>query len=242
MEENLCKYGCGKKALFQLKSGGWICSKSPNSCLINKEKNKIKIIQAHLDGRLPGFKKLWSDGKIKSWNKGKTKLTDERIREGARKNSLKTKGRIGKPHSPETKAKLSLIASKRNNGNNGNHGHVKTKYYEIFSPYQNKNIKVQGSWEYKYALYLNENKIDWIRSKIKNLKYKLHDDDYTHTYFPDFFLPKTNEFIEIKGFMWKSKDGRVDDKRKMQKVIEQNPDKKILVLMKEELKKLNIKL
>ena len=35
----LCDYGCGKPALHLFKSGNWGCGKSPNSCLVVKEKN-----------------------------------------------------------------------------------------------------------------------------------------------------------------------------------------------------------
>ena len=106
----------------------------------------------------------------------------------------------------------------------------------------NEVVKVQGSYEYKYAQYMNDNKINWVRSRKINLKYKLHDDDYTHTYYPDFYLPDVDEYIEIKGFFYKSDDSRVDDKRKMDKVIEQNSDKKITLLMKAELVALGIDL
>ena len=37
----LCNYGCGLEAKFKLKNGKECCSKSPNSCKINKEKNSI---------------------------------------------------------------------------------------------------------------------------------------------------------------------------------------------------------
>ena len=35
-----CEYGCGNEAKYQLKNGKWCCSKSHNSCPIQKEKNK----------------------------------------------------------------------------------------------------------------------------------------------------------------------------------------------------------
>lgn len=127
-------------------------------------------------------------------------------------------------HTNETKQKMSESASLSNNG------YIKTKYYEIFCPYENKNIKVQGSWERTYAEWLNENNINWIRSRKINLKYKLHESDYEHTYFPDFYLPDTDTYVEIKGHWWKSKDGRVDDKRKMEKVQECNEHVKIEII------------
>jgi hypothetical protein len=40
--------------------------------------------------------------------------------------------------------------------------------------------------------------------------------------------------------MWKDESRGLDDKRKMELVIEQNPDKKLTILMKVELKALGI--
>jgi NUMOD3 motif len=129
-----------------------------------------------------------------------------------------------KKHTKESKEKISSSNGGRNNG------FVKTKYYDVFCPYENKDVKVQGTWELKYVKFLNDNNIKWTRTRKINLKYKLFEDDYWHTYFPDFYLIDKNEYIEIKGFWWKSKDGRVDDKRKMDKVIEYNSDKKITII------------
>jgi len=175
-----------------------------------------------------------------NWNKGLTKETSESVKKYSDKLKAKYKsGELigsfkGKHHSLETRQKQSLKACERNNG------FVKTKYYEVFCPYESKNVKVQGSYELAYVNYLNKNNINWVRNKTINLKYKLNEDDYIHTYYPDFYLPNTNEYIEIKGYWWKSEDGRVDDKRKMNKVIEYNEDKKIIILMFEDLKRLKV--
>jgi len=233
MEDKKCVY-CGKEAFFQLKNSNWCCSKSWTKCPELKRRNSEGVKKAHKDGKIPGWGKLWKSGQNFSWNKGRTKETDNRIAKAAKKKSLTSKGKPGHVCSKETKQ---LLSSKMQGTNNG---HVKTKYYEIFCPYLNKNIKVQGTWELAYAKYLNENNIKWTRDRKLNIKYKLHDDDYIHTYYPDFYLPDTNEYIEVKGYMWKSKDGRVDDKRKIEKIKECNPDKKITVLMKEDLKLLNV--
>lgn len=83
-------------------------------------------------------------------------------------------------------------------------------------------------------MYLNECNINWIRRKRNNLKYKLHENDYVHVYYPDFYLPNLDVYVEIKGYWFKSNDGRVDDKRKMKCVIEQNTDKKIIIYEKYE--------
>jgi len=236
----MCENGCGQEAKFQLKNGKWICSKSSNSCPINKKKNSN------------GMKKVWKDpsksmstkqlDNKRGWSKGLTVKTDKRVEKlvETRKRKIKSGELIpaflGKKHTKETKEKLSQAACK----NNCNNGFIKTKYYKIWCPYEKKEIKVQGSWEFKYAKWLNQNNIDWVRSRKINLRFKYYENDFLHTYYPDFYLVNSNEFIEIKGY-WFKNDVK-DDKLKMKCVKEQNLDKKILILEKKDLLNLGIKL
>lgn len=70
------------------------------------------------------------------------------------------------------------------------------KTYEYFNKYQNKNILLESSWELEIAKYLDLNDITWFRPKFikwidKNLK--------TRRYFPDFYIPKYNIFLDPKN-------------------------------------------
>jgi hypothetical protein len=232
----LCEYGCGKEALFTLKNGRKCCKKSANSCEVNRRKNSNGVKQAHLEERIP---KPFEG--VREWWKVKTPEEVNEIRKrGGRTRSKNYSSGItihhfkGKKHTNATREKLSKAANNRNNG------FVKTKWYKIWNPYMNTEVSVQGTYELEYAKYLNSNSIKWERSKNIHLRYKLSEEDYLHYYYPDFFLPEKGEYIEIKGRYWKSLDGRVDDQRKMQKVIEYNMDKKIIILFREDLLKLNI--
>lgn len=92
-----------------------------------------------------------------------------------------------------------------------------------------KNVCMRSSWEIKYAKYLDSKNIVWeYESKTFNLR--------NMSYTPDFYLPQTNEFIEIKGWWRGNSKLRFDTFKKLYKDI------KIKVLMKKDLKKLNIKL
>ena len=67
--------------------------------------------------------------------------------------------------------------------------HGKRQYY--------KDICFRSSWEVKYAKYLDFNNIKWsYESKTFDLG--------NTTYTPDFYLPETDEYIEIKGW-WSDK-------------------------------------
>lgn len=234
-----CDYGCGKEAKYQIKNGKWCCSKSSNSCESNKRKNSIGVAKAHADGRIPGFRDLMDMGYDLSWSRGLTRDSHPSIKkqmESYRKSfdSGMIQGPFtGRKHSDETKQLMSSKSSETNNG------FVKTKYYEIYCLYLDAYVKVQGSYELAYAQYLNDNSILWKRGG-KPLKYKLTDDGYYHTYFPDFYLIDSDEYIEIKGRWWTSKDGRLDDKRKMRQVFKYNKDKKIKILTYKILKRMKI--
>jgi len=90
-----------------------------------------------------------------------------------------------------------------------------------------KNTRMRSSWEIKYAKYLDNQKVKWFYEP------KAFDLGNT-TYTPDFYLPETNEYIEIKGY-WR------DDAKIKFELFKQIYSKiKITILMKKELKKLKI--
>lgn len=110
----------------------------------------------------------------------------------------------------------------------------RVKFYEIFCPYLKKNVKVQGTYELKYAKYLNDNNISWEKQRSLNFRYSI--DDIKRTYFPDFHLIETDEFIEIKGHFPEK------DKMKMEAVISQNIENKFIILQHDDLELLGIDL
>lgn len=98
----------------------------------------------------------------------------------------------------------------------------KSKWFEI------NGKKVQGTWELNFAKHCNKHSIQWDRCK----PWKYVKDGKTRSYTPDFYIPSKDLYIEIKGRWWG------DDRRKMDCVIKQHPDKNILILEKEQYNKL----
>lgn len=76
----------------------------------------------------------------------------------------------------------------------------------------------RSSWEYEYAIWLEENSIDYF---YESRKFKLSDG---RTYTPDFYIPSKNEFVEIKGYWYENA------KEKFCKFKEEYPDVKILII------------
>jgi hypothetical protein len=61
-------------------------------------------------------------------------------------------------------------------------------------------ISYQGSWEFKFGLWLKNKNIDFVCHKgIQVFPYTINGKQ--KTYCPDFFVPSWNKFIEIKGFL-----------------------------------------
>jgi hypothetical protein len=71
----------------------------------------------------------------------------------------------------------------------------KCRLFEVVNSYGEKET-LQGGWENKVAIYMSENEIKWTRSK-KSFTYVFEGRE--HEYFPDFYLPEHNLYIEVKG-------------------------------------------
>jgi len=93
--------------------------------------------------------------------------------------------------------------------------------------YWYKNYCFRSTWETLYAKYLDRKGIEWqYESKTFNLG--------NITYTPDFYLPKLDIYIEVKGFWWKKQ------KEKFIKFKRQYSNINIKLLMKKDLQKLKV--
>ena len=89
-------------------------------------------------------------------------------------------------------------------------------------------VDLHGSWELKYAQYLDANNIKWVRNR-DSFHYNFDGKDRKYT--PDFYLPDTDEYVEIKGYKTKKDEAKWS----------QFPKHRVLVvLMEDELKRLKI--
>lgn len=80
--------------------------------------------------------------------------------------------------------------------------------YVEFTDIKGRFYVMRSSWEVKYAAYLDKEGVDWEYEKYK---FKYHDrDNIPHYYFPDFYLPSEDLFVEIKGYMTDKDQYKVD--------------------------------
>lgn len=79
-----------------------------------------------------------------------------------------------------------------------------------------KELKVQGTWEKRLAEKLNSLNILWERKILIYSKYR--------KYTPDFYIPKFDIYIEVKGFFYEK------DKVKMFKVLDEHQNLKLKII------------
>lgn len=128
---------------------------------------------------------------------------------------------------PEIKASISGINSHRSGI-----PPIPGKSYPYVSQFQGE-VKLNHSWELLYVKYLNSNNIKWYH-EYKTFKFIFNNKQTSYT--PDFYLPETDEYIEIKG-RWIR-----DAELKFNKFKEIYPNIKIKLLLKSDLKRLGIKI
>ena len=140
----------------------------------------------------------------------------------------------GKSTSQTTKDKISnthirlKLGAGRNNPMYGKlTTHSKGAYYN--------GIYMRSTYEIKYAKYLDNNHIKYkYEPNTFEVEYTYQGIKKEGTYTPDFYLPETNEYIEIKGW-W-----RGYAKPKFEAFKEQYKDIKIKLLMRTNVQQLGI--
>lgn len=166
----------------------------------------------------------YSDGR-QAWNKGLTKETDERVRllgisiSETQQEQIKNGTYVPRLLGEKARRELSIRQSLNNTGG-------KCKWYEV------SGVKVQGTWERNIAIKLCELGIIWSKPSINTDIFSYIIDNKVKSYAPDFYFPEYNLYLEIKGYWWGN------DKEKMRLVMEQHPNKNIIIIEKEQYKKL----
>jgi len=161
-------------------------------------------------------------------------LSEETKRKISKKNSGKNNPFYGKHHTSETKAYLDKLRKKNvRRGKDSNfYGHTYHSKGQWCTRLSGKKIWMRSSWEVKYAEYLDKNTVEW---DYESRAFPIVLNEKEQTYRPDFFLVKENQYVEIKGY-W-----RDDAKEKFDAFCEQYPKIKIVVLMKDDLIAMGIK-
>jgi len=132
-----------------------------------------------------------------AWNKGLTKETDNRVKKYGETFSRRVKeGKIDTSGlgsvTEESIEKIKNTIEEKVKNNNWHKSVSKAQKHEY------DNVVLDSSWELAYAKWLDKNGKQWERVD-ENFEYEFKDK--TRYYTPDFYLPKSGEYIEIKGMV-----------------------------------------
>ena len=67
----------------------------------------------------------------------------------------------------------------------------------IYTKKDGSKTTLQGTWEYKFAEFLDKKNIQWEKNRVG---YKYNFDNKILLYFPDFWLKDLNLYVEVKGY------------------------------------------
>lgn len=166
----------------------------------------------------------YAEGRV-AWNKGLSTETDERVKSlgetisAVQQEQVKNGTYVPRSMGLKARKELSIRQSLHNSGG-------KSKWYVV------NGVKVQGTWERNVATKLCEMNIKWSKPSTNTDIFSYVKNGKVKSYAPDFYLPEYDIYLEIKGYWWG------DDREKMKLVIEQHPDKKIVIVEKDEYKKI----
>lgn len=133
-------------------------------------------------------------GYVKSWNKGLTAETDERVRrngDSVHKYYVANPNLKRKPLSEEHKAKISATINNKVADGTWHASLARNMHYTY------RGIDLHGMWEVRFAEWLDSNNIEWLRPS-ESFPYTF--DGATHQYTPDFYLVDSRTYVEIKGY------------------------------------------
>lgn len=149
------------------------------------------------------------------WNKGLKKEDDDRILNQSIKSSkthkLKIKNGNGDGFcsklfqdymkTPDYKIEHSnrMKETVKNNPESYDKKNVSGRVKLIKKQFDSIEYIFKGSWEVIVAEFLFENKIKFT-NKVTPIPYIWKKSGKEHLYFPDFYLPEYNKYIEVKGF------------------------------------------
>ena len=205
----VCQF-CGKecKNRNSLCNHERLCKLNPNRQLTKYEKY----------GPIDGFN---NKGRT-AWNSGLTKETDNRVKKISESEKIYYETHdgtfLGKSHTEEAKIKISMSSQDRCKKLGTNLcGKGKRGIY--------KGILCQSSLELAWVLYQIDKGVNFVR----NTRYFYYSfDGETKLYYPDFYLPEIDTYVEVKGYYDKKSQAKVEQFKGNIIVLQLNDMKPIL--------------
>ena len=128
-----------------------------------------------------------------AWNKGLSKETDERVLKQAiaQTGKIGLRGDANPARRPEVRKKISDTCLRKSQEGTWHTSLAKDHHINY------KECDFHSTWEVEYAKYLDAQNIKWLRTTDR---FPYNYQESLHYYTPDFYLPETDEYVEIKGY------------------------------------------
>lgn len=157
---------------------------------IRCKKNPDKLDLSYLDSNRPKARHKGTNQFIKAKELGLS--VPKVLEETKQKQSNAQKGR---KHTEEERRKISesmkIAVRKYSESYSASNVNGRVKHYEI------NGFRIDGKWELEVAEFLDRNNIEWIKPN-KGFEYEWEGG--IHLYYPDFYLPEYDRYIEVKGY------------------------------------------
>ena len=177
MEDLICRY-CGKicKNQNSFKNHERCCKQNPNrnykNGMLGKKCNRKGLTSANCES-IKRQRETYKQNKLLGLHKDTS----------GENNSMKKH--------PEAKLKISQTCLKKSKEGTWHTSLAKNHHYNY------KGNDLHCKWELAYAIWLDEQNIVWERNKDR---FEYIYQGKKHYYTPDFYLPDTKEYVEVKGY------------------------------------------
>lgn len=184
LKPKICRF-CGRECKNDnsLRNHERLCKENPNRQIL-----KSNFIEWNKRRRELGIKGENQFTKAKSEGREKPVVSEETKEKIRKKNT-------GRKFTDEERKKLSdamkQVVERYPDKYNASRLHNRIKHFWY------KDQWIDGKWELEFVQYLERNGIEWIKNK-KWFEYEWNDS--IHKYFPDFYLPKYDRYVEVKGY------------------------------------------
>lgn len=180
----MCRY-CGRVCKNQnsLRNHERLCKENPNRHIIKS--NFVEWNKRRIELGIPGENQYT---KARKEGRPIPEVTDETKK---KLSDAQTGKKLTDSHKRHISEGMKTAVSENPDKYNKSNIHTRIKHF-WYNGYW-----IDGTWELEFVKYLESNNIKWEKNK-KWFEYEWNGS--IHKYFPDFYLPEYNRYVEVKGY------------------------------------------
>ena len=183
------------------------CSKEcKNDNSLRNHERLCKLNPDRKEDELKGYVRPWTEERRKQHSlimKERSKTSNRHIwskeerQEASRKSKLCNQKYWTEERRRQQSETMKKIVERSPGSYSANNVCGRTKKYEMID-YLGSRVMLNGKWEVEVANWLNRQNIKWTNIIKEGFKYIWENSE--HLYFPDFYLPEYDLYLEVKGY------------------------------------------